>query len=139
MFQIFSRSLKFSSHQRNWDKTGWAILQNFNLQLGAVHKLCRLRGGGGGVKNCRFYLVKRRLRAGGGGQKLPILRRHSLWTAPYSSIWQTLSWRSIMAKYWKFRSYLSAIGKNYLCHHLQAKYEHKIGHELFQDYFRPNC
>ena len=32
------------------------------------------------VKNSRFYLVKRRLR--GGGQKLPILRRHNLWTAP---------------------------------------------------------
>ena len=33
-------------------------------------------------ENCQFYLVKRRLRGGGGGQKSPILRRHSLWTAP---------------------------------------------------------
>ena len=41
--------------------------------LGAVHKLCRLRGGGG-VKNSRFYLVK--------GVKN--LRRHNLWTAPYA-------------------------------------------------------
>ena len=32
---------------------------------GAVHKLCLLG-------------------SGGGGQKLPILRRHSLWTAPKS-------------------------------------------------------
>ena len=32
--------------------------------------------GGRGVKNCQFYLVKRRLRGGGGGQKLLILRRH---------------------------------------------------------------
>ena len=30
--------------------------------LGAVHKLCRLKGGGEGVKNCQFYFVKRRLR-----------------------------------------------------------------------------
>ena len=37
--------------------------------------------GGKGIKNCRFYTVKRRLR-GGRGQKLSILRRHSLWTAP---------------------------------------------------------
>ena len=29
----------------------------------------------------RFYVVKRRQRVGG-GQKSPILRRHSLWTAP---------------------------------------------------------
>ena len=36
--------------------------------LKAVHKLRRLKGGGGGVQNCQFYLVK---------------RRHSLWTAPY--------------------------------------------------------
>ena len=53
-----------------------------------------------GYKNCRFHTVKRRLQEGGGGQKLlilhskkmtkkgeggkksPILRRHSLWTAP---------------------------------------------------------
>ena len=40
--------------------------------LGVVHKLCRLKGGG--VKNCQ----KRQLRGGGGGQKSPILRRHSL-------------------------------------------------------------
>ena len=39
-------------------------------------------GGGIGVKNCQFYLVKRQLRGGGGGQKSPILRRHSLWTTP---------------------------------------------------------
>ena len=33
----------------------------FPLHQGAVRKLCRLKGGGG-VKNCQFYLVKRRLR-----------------------------------------------------------------------------
>ena len=42
-------------------------MQFHPTSLGAVHKLCRLRGGGG-VKNCQFYLVKRRLK-GGGGQK----------------------------------------------------------------------
>ena len=47
--------------------------------FGAVHKLCRFSRGGE-VKNCRFYTVKRRLREG--GQKSPILRRHSLWTTP---------------------------------------------------------
>ena len=29
-----------------------------------------------------LYLVKKTTKRGGGGQKLPILRRHSLWTAP---------------------------------------------------------
>ena len=38
--------------------------------------------GGRGSKIANFtYIVKRQLR-GGRGQKLPILRRHSLWTAP---------------------------------------------------------
>ena len=37
--------------------------------LGAVHKLCRLKGAEGGeVKNCQFYLVKRRLRGGRGSK-----------------------------------------------------------------------
>ena len=43
-------------------------------------------------KNCQFYLIKRRLR-GGGVQKLPILRRNSLWTAPMDLI--KISMRSI--------------------------------------------
>ena len=38
-------------------------VSSFVINLGAVHKLCRLRRGG--------------------GQKFPILRQHSLWTAPY--------------------------------------------------------
>ena len=43
----------------------------------------RSQGGRGeGAKICRFYLVKRQLRGEGGGQKLPILRQHSLWTVP---------------------------------------------------------
>ena len=46
---------------------------------------------GEGVKNFRFYIVKRQLR-GGGGQKLPILRRHSLWTAP--KIYENALWVS---------------------------------------------
>ena len=67
---------------------GLAILGGDNVSplveigLGAVHKLCRLKGGGGGGKNCQFYLVKRRLGGGEGEQNLPTLRRHSLWTAP---------------------------------------------------------
>ena len=36
--------------------------------LGAVHKLCRLKRGGGGVKSCQFYFVKRRLREGRGSK-----------------------------------------------------------------------
>ena len=28
----FSRSLKFSSHQRNWDKKSWAILQTWDFR-----------------------------------------------------------------------------------------------------------
>ena len=30
----------------------------------------------------RPYLIEKTTRGGGGGQKSPILRRHSLWTAP---------------------------------------------------------
>ena len=38
---------------------------------------------GEGIKNCQFYQVKIQLdKSGEGGQKLPILSRHSLWTAP---------------------------------------------------------
>ena len=36
--------------------------------LRAIDKLCRLKGGGG-VRNCRFYLVKRQLREWGEGVK----------------------------------------------------------------------
>ena len=53
---------------------------------GAVHKLCHLgRGEGGSPKDNlvnRPYLIKKTTGRGGGGQKLPILKRHSLWTAP---------------------------------------------------------
>ena len=51
----------------------------FIYYVRAVYKLCRLKGGG--VKNCQYYLVKRRLR-GEMGSKLPILGRYSLRTAP---------------------------------------------------------
>ena len=52
----------------------------FLVCYGDVHKLCRLGGEGGGVKNSQIYLVERQLKggAGGGGQKLPIFRQHSL-------------------------------------------------------------
>ena len=49
------------------------------LCLGAVHKLCR-----GGQKSS-ISLSKKTNKRWGGGQKSPILKRHSLWTAPY--IW----------------------------------------------------
>ena len=42
----------------------WQSGHFWTTYLGAVHKLCRLKGGG--VKNCKFYLVKRRLRGGEG-------------------------------------------------------------------------
>ena len=48
------------------DKCVLETIQDLNFRLGAVHKLCRLKGGGGGVKNCQFYLVKRQLRGGEG-------------------------------------------------------------------------
>ena len=44
----------------------FAMFTLLGCHLGAVHKLCRFKGGGGGVKNCQFYLVKRRLRRGEG-------------------------------------------------------------------------
>ena len=37
-----------------------------------------------------MYLIKRR-QGGGGGQKVPILRGHSLWTAPKSTSFISLS------------------------------------------------
>ena len=48
---------------------------------GAVHKLCRRKGGGGG-QELPILPSKKTTKRGGGSQKLPILRRHSLWTAP---------------------------------------------------------
>ena len=35
-----------------------------------------------GSKIVDFTRLKKTTKRGGGGQKLPILRRHSLWTAP---------------------------------------------------------
>ena len=40
------------------------------------------QGGRGGGQNLTILLSKKTTKRGGGGQKLPILRRHSLWTAP---------------------------------------------------------
>ena len=34
VFNIFSCSLKKSSHERNWDKKMWAMLQKFNSWFG---------------------------------------------------------------------------------------------------------
>ena len=51
------------------------------VPLGAVHKLCRLVRRVA-LKTHRPDSVKKMTREGG-GQKLTILRRHSLWTAPY--------------------------------------------------------
>ena len=59
------------------------ILYIHSIHLGAVHKLCRLKGGGG--KILPILLSKKTTKRGGGGQKLLILRRHSLWTAPYET------------------------------------------------------
>ena len=54
-----------------------------SISLGAVHKLCRLKGGGG--QKLPTLLSEKTTKRGGGGQKLPILRRHSLWTAHYGT------------------------------------------------------
>ena len=62
------------------DQEAWPLPERiYNPIRGHPYTMSSQGGRGGGVKNCQFYLVKRRLR---GGQKLPILRRHSLWTAP---------------------------------------------------------
>jgi hypothetical protein len=62
------------------------MLFYFVVPKGTVHKLCRLgRGGRVSPKDNllhRLYLIKKTTRGGGGGQKLPILRRLSLWKAP---------------------------------------------------------
>ena len=61
----------------------------FYVQLGAVHKLCRL-----GRKERRqkwpiLLSKKRAKRGGGGGQKSTILGRHNLWKAPKEEVpWQ---------------------------------------------------
>ena len=41
------------------------------------------QGGRGGGQKLPILLSKETTKRGGGGQKSPILRRHSLWTAPY--------------------------------------------------------
>ena len=38
LFNIFSRSLKFSSHEKNWVKKRWLILQNFNPRMIKLNK-----------------------------------------------------------------------------------------------------
>ena len=51
---------------------GWTFSsKDSSSPLEAVHKLCRLKGGGGWVKNCQFYLLKRRLRGGEGFKNCP--------------------------------------------------------------------
>ena len=46
-----------------------------------------LSQGGRGGQKLPILLSKKTTKRGGGGQKSPILRRHSLWTAPYSNFW----------------------------------------------------
>ena len=53
----------------------------FNNGPSNVHKLSYLKGGGVGQK-LPILLSKKMTNRGGGGQKSPILRRHSLWMAP---------------------------------------------------------
>ena len=62
----------FSGHSKNGNFGSlqpcfyfWKILRC--KYLGAVHKLCRLKKGGG-IKNCQCCLVKRRLRGGRGSK-----------------------------------------------------------------------
>ena len=54
-----------------------------SLQLGAVHKLFRLRVEGGGVINFPILLSIKTTNREGGRQKFLISRRHSLLTAPF--------------------------------------------------------
>ena len=48
------------------------------------------QGGGGGGQKFLILLSKQTTKRGGGGQKLPILRRHSLWTVPNLFEWFSL-------------------------------------------------
>ena len=60
---------------------------NFGVGLANIEK--PIVGMGGSQKDDLLYrphLIKKTTRGGRRGQKLPILRRHSLWTAPYNII-----------------------------------------------------
>ena len=67
----------------------WSLeYRNFVSTIGAIHKLSRLGRGRGLPKDDllkRPYLIKKttRGRVEGTYQKLPLLRRHSLWTTLY--------------------------------------------------------
>ena len=62
------------------------------VRLGAVHKLCRLKGEGG--QKLPILLSKKTTKrgGGGGGKKSPFLRRNSLWTAPKVCVKIVTTW-----------------------------------------------
>ena len=85
---VYKNCKKILLHFKNFLSLNFALLNRFTHRLGAVYKLCRLKGGGRGQKLPILLSKKTTKRVGGGGagQKLQILRRHSLWTAPYTKI-----------------------------------------------------
>ena len=90
-----------------------------------VHKLCRLdKGGEKGSKIVEFtFLVKRR-QSREEGQKSPILRRHSLWTAPISIshiIPIIYAIKVLLAKLWNPDVKWSKSHKNIKIWHLHTK------------------
>ena len=73
MHYFFNSNKNVTYHYMTTSRYNLELIEWTNNMQGAVHKLCHLS------------TVKRRLR-GGRGQKSPILRQHSLWTAPNASI-----------------------------------------------------
>ena len=74
---------------------------------GVVHKICRPGRGGPGVSLKRRFdrctLLNKKSQQGGGGQKSPIVRRHSLWMAPdvQRSCWMTFALASTVQSFWR--------------------------------------
>ena len=64
--EFFFKSQSFGLGQTFWAENFWGTFGVLSAILEAVHKLCRLSMGERGVKNCRFYTVKRQLRGGKG-------------------------------------------------------------------------
>ena len=46
--------MRGSAHPKVFDRE-LDVCKTDHRPIGAVHKLCRLKGGGEGVKNCQFY------------------------------------------------------------------------------------
>ena len=77
--KVYSFSTYTLGKRLFWSYFGEILHPITNIYLEAVHKLCRLKGGGS--QKLPILPIKTTTNRGR-DQKLPILRRHSLWTAP---------------------------------------------------------